>query len=225
MKYFLDSAKMEEIQYAYEYWGIDGITTNPKHVRLSGKSLRYFLEAIGQWIEDQKLAGYEKFPVSVEINPHLETWQEMQAEAQQLAALSSNFVIKIPCTEQGLIAARKLEQKGVRTNVTLVFSPSQAIPVGKLGACFVSPFVGWKENSGEDTKAYIQDIADIYRQYGFTTEIIVAALRSGKQIVDAARSGADIVTCGLDVYKESFQHPFTDYGLKVFQDAWDHTAK
>ncbi|MGL5056968.1 MAG: transaldolase family protein, partial [Fusobacteriaceae bacterium] len=124
----------------------------------------------------------------------------------------------------GLIAARKLEAKGVRTNVTLVFSPSQALPVGKLGAKFVSPFVGWKENSGEDTTQYIQDIIDIYSIYEFDTEIIVAALRNGKQIADAAKAGADIVTCGLDVYKASFEHPFTEYGLSVFRKAWDETA-
>jgi transaldolase len=114
---------------------------------------------------------------------------------------------------------------GNRTNVTLVFSPSQAIPVGKLGAKFVSPFVGWKENSGDDALEYITKIIQIYRNYGMKTEIIVAAVRNGKQIGDYAQAGADIVTCGLDVYKASFEHPFTTYGLGVFRDAWDGTAK
>ena len=149
----------------------------------------------------------------------------MVNEGIYYSGLCKNFVIKIPCTEQGLIAAKKLEEKGVRTNVTLVFSTSQAIMPGKLNCMFVSPFVGWKENSGEDCAQYIQEIVDIYHQYDFKTEIIVAALRSGKQIKDAAVAGADIVTCGLQVYKDAIEHPFTTYGLSVFRQAWDNTAK
>lgn len=225
MKYFLDSAKLNEIEYAYENYGIDGVTTNPRHIMLSGKPFLKVIEDLAQWVKEKDIVGYEKFPISVEINPNLTTWQEMVEEGEKIAAYSPNFIIKIPCIEQGLIAARKLEKKGVRTNVTLVFSPSQAIPVGKLGAKFVSPFVGWKENSGEDTAQYIQDIVDIYSIHEFETEIIVAALRNGKQIADAAKAGADIVTCGLDVYKASFEHPFTEYGLGVFRKAWDETAK
>ena len=109
--------------------------------------------------------------------------------------------------------------------MTLVFSPSQAIQAAKLGAKFVSPFVGWKENNGEDALEYISRIVKIYRNYDYRTEIIVAAVRSGKQIVDYACAGADIVTCGLQVYKDSFEHPFTSYGLGVFRDAWDSTVK
>ena len=225
MKYFLDSAKLNEIEYAYEYYGIDGVTTNPKHIMLSGKPFLTVIEDLAKWVEEKNIVGYEKFPISVEINPNLERWEDMVAEGKKIAAYSPNYIIKIPCNEQGLIAARKLELEGVRTNVTLVFSPSQAIPVGKLKAKFVSPFVGWKENSGEETREYIKDIIDIYKAHGFQTEIIVAALRNGKQIADAAKAGAHIVTCGLDVYKASFEHPFTDYGLGVFRKAWDETAK
>jgi transaldolase len=107
--------------------------------------------------------------------------------------------------------------------VTLVFSASQAIQAGRIGAKFVSPFVGWKEASGEDTHQYMKQLCDIYKEKGYKTEIIVAALRSGKQIAEAAELGADIVTCGLAVFEDSFKHPFTDYGLHVFCDAWDHT--
>ncbi len=224
MKYFLDSAKLDEIIYSYENWGIDGVTTNPKHIMLSGLPFLKAIDKIANWVSKEGLEGYNKFPVSVEINPHLSKWEEMVQAAEQIAPLSSNFVIKIPCTEQGLIAARKLEAKKIRTNVTLVFSPSQAIMPGKLGAKFVSPFVGWKESSGEDTE-YIKKIVDIYRKFHFDTEIIVAALRTGKHIAEAALTGADIVTCGLAVYQDSFKHPFTDYGIGVFQKAWDDTAK
>lgn len=217
MKYFLDSAKIDEIRYAYANWGIDGVTTNPKHIKLSGKPFLTVLKEMAAEFEGKD------FPISVEINPHLERAEEMIEEAQKIAGISNNFIIKIPCTEQGLVAARELTKKGIKTNVTLVFSPAQAIQAGRIESHFVSPFVGWKENSGEDCTQYIKDIVDIYKSYEFKTEIIVAALRNGKQIVDAAKAGADIVTCGFDVYKESFYHPFTNHGLGVFRQAWDET--
>lgn len=224
MKYFLDSAKLDEIKYAYENYGIDGITTNPKHIKLSGKAFMTVVKEIAVWIKEAGLEGMDKFPVSFEINPHLDRWQDIVEAAKEVASYSPNYVIKIPCCEQGLIAARKLEEMGIRTNVTLVFSASQAIPAAKLGAKYVSPFVGWKENSG-DSAEYIRDIVNIYKNTGYQTEIIVAAIRNGKQIVDYASMGADIVTCGLAVYQESFEHPFTAYGLKIFRDAWDGTEK
>lgn len=224
MKYFLDSAKLDEIKYAYENYCIDGITTNPKHIKLSGKPFMQCVTDVAAWLKETGLEGKD-FPISFEINPHLDTAEAFIEAAKEIAGYSKNYVIKIPCTEQGLIAAKKLEQMGIRTNVTLVFSPSQAIPVAKLGAKFVSPFVGWKENSGDDAYSYISDIVQIYRNFDYKTEIIVAAVRNGKQIADYAVLGADIVTCGLDVYKESFKHPFTSFGLDVFCDAWDNTAK
>lgn len=224
MKYFLDSAKLDEIDFAYNTFGIDGVTTNPRHIQLSGKPFKVALQDIAAWVKNHDLNGYEEFPVSVEINPHLAQASEMIAEARVISALSKNFVIKIPCTEQGLTASRKLEKEGIRTNVTLVFSPSQALPIAKNGALFVSPFVGWKEDHGDDCTQYLCDIVSIYRTYGFATEIIVAALRSSKQIVDAARLGADIVTCGLAVYQGGFEHPYTKKGLEIFQNAWDNTA-
>ncbi|QAT48792.1 transaldolase [Caproiciproducens sp. NJN-50] len=224
MKYFLDSAKLDEIKYAYENYCIDGVTTNPKHIKLSGKPFLSCVRDVASWLKESGLEGKD-FPISFEINPHLEKWEEIVNAAREVSSYSKNYIIKIPCCEQGLIAAKKLEKTGIRTNVTLVFSPSQAIPVAKLGAKFVSPFVGWKENSGDDAINYISDIVDIYRNYNYKTEIIVAAVRNGKQISDYAAIGADIVTCGLDVYRQSFEHPFTTYGLGVFRDAWDHTAK
>ncbi|MBU9727722.1 transaldolase family protein [Diplocloster modestus] len=224
MKYFLDSARLEEIEYAYDNYCIDGVTTNPKHIKMSGKPFMKVVRDIAAWIEKKGLQGIDRFPVSFEINPHLETWEEMVNAAREVSSHSPNYVIKIPCCEQGLIAAKKLEESGIRTNVTLVFSTSQAIPAGKLNAKFVSPFVGWKENSG-DSGDYIQNIIEVYKNYNFQTEIIVAAVRNGRQIGDFAAMGADIVTCGLDVYKASFEHPFTTYGLEIFRDAWDNTVQ
>lgn len=219
MKYFLDSAKIDEIRYAYQNWAIEGLTTNPRHIQMSGKP---FLTVVDELASE--FAGVKGFPISLEINPHLDDAKEMAAEGKKLAAKSANFVIKIPCTEAGLIAAKELAAEGIKTNVTLVFSASQAIQAARSGAAFVSPFVGWKENSGEETEAYIADIASIYLTYGFKTEIIVAALRNGAQIAKAAKAGAHIVTCGFDVFRSSFYHPFTDYGLDVFRKAWDNTV-
>ena len=217
MKYFLDSARIDEIRYAYEHWGIDGVTTNPRHVYASGKTFLAVIEELAQ-----QFAGTQ-IPVSVEIDPHLEHAKEIMQAAQRIATISENFVIKIACTEQGLCAARLLSQQGIGTNVTLVFSPTQAIQAARSGATFVSPFVGWKEASGEDCRQMIADIVTIYRNYQFSTEIIVAAIRNGKQIAEAAVLGAHIVTASFEVYKDSFTHPFTGHGVEVFCQAWDKT--
>ncbi|MGN0447013.1 MAG: transaldolase family protein [Acutalibacteraceae bacterium] len=225
MKYFLDSAKIDEIREAYDTFGIDGITTNPNHIMNSGKPFYEVLGELAAFVKEKGIVGWEKFPISVEINPHLDDADEMVEMGEKIASMCPNFVIKIPCTEAGITAARRLEEKNVRTNLTLVFSPTQALIAAKNKSLFVSPFIGWKENSGEDCKQYIQDIVTIYENYGLLgeTEIICAAVRTGKQITDCAVAGADIVTAGLQVYKDSFYHPFTDYGLEKFQSAWDKT--
>lgn len=226
MKYFLDSAKMDEIKYAYETFGIDGITTNPRHIMLSGKPFMTAITDIANWIKEEGLEGYEKFPVSVEINPHLDDADEMVAEAQKISAICKNFVIKIPATEAGVTAARRLEKMEIRTNVTLIFSPAQAMLPAKNGSLFVSPFIGWKEANGEDCKEYIKNIVDIYKNYGFygKTEIICAAIRTPKQIVDCAVAGADIVTTGLAVYQDAMKHAYTTQGIGTFINAWDNTV-
>lgn len=223
MKYFLDSAKLDEIDYAYKAYGIDGVTTNPRHIQASGKPFLTAITDIANWIKENNLEGIENFPVSVEINPHLEKAEDMIREAKKIAAISQNFCIKIPCNCEGLKAAKALEEEGIRTNVTLVFSPSQAIQPGRIGSLFVSPFIGWKEASGEDCSQYMSQIVNIYRVKGYTTQIIAAAVRTGKQMAEMAELDVDIITAGLAVYEESFKHPFTDYGLAKFQDAWDHT--
>ena len=223
MKYFLDSAKLNEIDYAYKAFGIDGVTTNPRHIMASGKPFLQAITDIANWIKENHLEGKDVFPVSVEINPHLDKAEDMVREGKKIAALCENFVIKIPCNVEGCKAAKMLEDEGIRTNVTLVFSTSQALQAGRIGAMFVSPFIGWKESAGEDGLNYIAEIADIYRNYGFDTEIIAAAVRSGKQISECALMGVDIVTAGLSVYEESLVDPWTDFGLAKFQDAWDNT--
>jgi transaldolase len=219
MKYFLDSGKIDEIRYAFKNWGINGVTTNPKHVKNSGKTFKAVMEELAEEFKNVE------FPISVEINPHLEKAEDMIKEAKKISKISANFVIKVPCTEQGLIAAKFLEEEGIRVNVTLVFTVSQALQAGRINAKFVSPFIGWQEATGVDCSLILEDIMLAYDNYGIKTEVIVAAVRNAKQIVEASRVGADIVTAGYEVYRESFEHPFTDKGLKIFQDAWDSTPK
>ena len=217
MKFFLDSAHVDEIRHALEFWDIDGVTTNPRHVQASGKPFLAVVQEIAALV-----AGTEK-TVSVEVDPHHTEAAAMAAEGEKLAALSPNFVIKLPASEAGFKAVRLLKERGVRANLTLVFSPVQALQAMRMGAAFVSPFIGWKESNGEDTISFIQEIAAIRDGYAFDTEIIVAAVRNGRQIVEAGLAQADIVTAGLDVFKEAFDHPYTHVGLKKFADFWDKT--
>jgi transaldolase len=217
MKFFLDSAKTDEIEYALDMWDIDGVTTNPRHVLVSGKPFLKVIAEIGEIF-----AGTDK-PISVEVNPHLDDWNEMVKEGKQLAAMSPNFVIKLPATEAGFKAVHELAADGIKSNLTLVFSPAQALQAMRMGAAFVSPFIGWKEANGEEITHFIDEVTAIRNNYGFQTEIIVAAARNARQIVNSAVTGADIVTAGMPVFQESFDHPYTDVGLGKFQSFWDET--
>ncbi len=217
MKFFLDSAKTDEIEYALTMWDIDGVTTNPRHVQVSGKPFLKVINEIALIFD-----GTEK-PISVEVNPHLDDWREMVTEGKKLAAMSPNFVIKLPATEAGFKAVYELAQEGIRTNLTLVFSAAQALQAMRMGASFVSPFIGWKESNGEEITHFIDEVSTIRNVYGFDTEIIVAAARNARQITNSAVVGADIVTAGIPVFKDSFAHPYTDVGLGKFQSFWDET--
>jgi transaldolase len=218
MKFFLDSAHVKEIDYALKMWDLDGVTTNPRHVQASGKPFLSVIQEIGSLF-----SGTDK-TVSVEVNPHHTQSDDMLVEAEKLAAMCQNFVIKLPATEAGFKTVAALKERGIRTNLTLVFSASQALQAMRMGAYFVSPFIGWKESSGEEVQEFIQDIVAIRDNYGYQTEVLVAAVRNGRQIVEAAVARADIVTAGLSVYQEAFEHPYTGVGLKRFQDFWDQTA-
>lgn len=217
MKFFLDSAKIDEIRSARELWDIDGVTTNPRHILSSGQP---FLKAIQEIARE--FEGTDK-PISVEVNPHHPTPQAIVEEAMKLAAFSKNFVIKIPATEIGFRALRMLREKEIRVNITLVFTAAQALQAARMDADYVSPFMDWKEANREEAAPLIHDIMAIYRHYNFKSELLVAAIRNGRQIVDAAIAGAHIVTAGFEVYKEAFDHPYTSLGLKRFIEAWDQT--
>jgi transaldolase len=217
MKFFLDSAHVHEIAYALEKWNLDGVTTNPRHVQASGKPFMAVIKEIGALF-----AGTDK-TVSVEVNPHHTSCPAMVEEGTKLAALCPNFVIKLPATEAGFQAVAVLKDQGIRTNLTLCFSPMQALQAMRMGAFYVSPFVGWKETNGEEIVTMIHEITAIRNNYHFTTEVLVAAVRNARQVVEAALAGADIVTAGFAVYQEGFQHPYTDMGLGRFQNFWDQT--
>jgi transaldolase len=144
-------------------------------------------------------------------------------EGVKLAAMCPNFVIKLPATEAGFKALWMLREKNIRVNLTLVFSAAQALQAARLGATYASVFVGWKEANGEEISHLVSEITRIYRNYDFKTQVLVAAIRNARQIVEAGIAGADIVTAGFDVYKDAFDHPYTAKGLKLFSDNWDAT--
>jgi transaldolase len=218
MKFFLDSAIVDEIRVALDLWNIDGITTNPRHVQASGKPFLRVVQEIGEMV-----AGTDK-TVSVQTNPaHHKDWQAIVEEGRRLALLCPNFVIKMPSTEHGFKACRVLTDEGIRCNLTLCFSAVQGLQAMRMGAYYISPFIGWKEGNGEDTDQFIEDLVEIRDNYDFDTEVLVAAVRNGRQIAFAAAVGADIVTAGYAVYQEAFAHPYTDLGLHRFQEFWDKT--
>lgn len=218
VKFFLDSALVDEIQIALDMWDIDGITTNPRHVQVSGKP---FVEAV---TEIGGLVRGTDVTVSVQTNPHNhDNWRAIVEEGQRFAALNENFIIKMPCTEHGFKACSVLDADGIRVNMTLCFSSFQALQAMRMGAFYVSPFIGWRETNGEERTQFIDECVAIKDTYDYSTEILVAAVRNGRQIVEAAVSGADIVTAGFSVYQEAFKHPYTDMGLGKFQAFWDET--
>jgi transaldolase len=218
MKFFLDSAIVDEVRHALDMWDIDGITTNPRHVQTSGKPFLRVVQEIGAMV-----VGTEK-TVSVQTNPHHHNdWQAIVAEGRMLAPLCPNFVIKMPSTEHGFKACKVLSSEGIRCNLTLCFSAVQGLQAMRMGATYISPFIGWKEGNGEDTDQFIDDLVAIRDNFAFDTEVLVAAVRNGRQIAFAAACGADIVTAGFAVYQEAFAHPYTDMGLGKFQEFWDKT--
>jgi transaldolase len=217
MQFFLDSAMVDEIEYALDTFDIDGVTTNPRHVQVSGKPFMTVIKEIAKLLE-----GTDK-TISVEVNPHIMDADEMIAEAEKLAAISPNFVIKIQCVESAFKAIKTLSENGIRVNCTLVFSAMQALQAMRSGAYYISPFIGWKETNAEETIRFIQEVVAIRDNFDFDTEIIVAAVRNGRQIVEAAVAGADIVTAGLAVYQGGFDHPYTRDGIQKFISCWDQT--
>jgi transaldolase len=214
MKFFIDTANIEEIRKAHELGVIDGVTTNPSLMAKEGKDPVKLLKEI---------CSVVKGPVSAEVVGT--TADVMLKEAKSLAAIHKNIVVKIPMIEEGLKAVRKLSGLGIRTNVTLVFSSPQALLAAKAGASFVSPFVGRLDDISHDGMALVEEIIDIYDNYMFETEIIVASVRNPLHVVEAARMGAHIATIPYAVIGQLIKHPLTDIGLAKFLKDWEKVPR
>lgn len=213
MKFFIDTANLEEIKEAHSLGILDGVTTNPSLISKEGiKSRPAFEKHI------KAICELVQGPVSAEAVST--TLEEMVAEARALAAIDPNVVVKIPMTTDGLKAAKQLSQEGVRTNVTLIFSPLQALMAAKAGASYVSPFVGRLDDVAHDGMHLIEEIVDIYSNYLFETEIIVASIRNPLHVLAAAKLGADIATIPFKVIGQLANHPLTDIGIKLFLKDW-----
>ncbi len=210
MKIFLDTANTKEIARAVELGLIDGVTTNPSLLSKEGR------EPVSQLREIIKLVHG---PVNAEVvSPDAHT---MVKEAKPLARLGKNVVIKIPMCEQGLIAVRRLADQGIKTNVTLIFSASQALLAAKAGASYVSPFVGRIDDISGNGMELIQDIVTIFDNYLFKTEIIVASIRHPVHFVQSALLGAHIATVPFNVLERLMKHPLTDKGIDTFNKDWE----
>ena len=215
MKFFVDTADINEIKDMADSGLIDGVTTNPSLILKSGKD---FLPLI------KEICGVIAGPVSAEVAST--DYDTMWKEADKLRAIADNVVVKVPLTPAGLKVCKRLSDEGTMVNVTLCFSAAQAILAAKAGAAFISPFVGRLDDIGQDGLSLIQDIVGIYDNYqDFETEVLVASVRNPMHIVEAAKIGADVVTCPSSVIKQLYNHPLTDKGLAAFVDDWKKTGQ
>jgi len=210
MKFFIDTANIEEIKKAKELGMLDGVTTNPT---LVSKEDRDFEELI------KEICSIADGPVSAEV---VSTDSEgMIKEARELAKLADNIVVKIPLIKEGLKAVRTLTGDGIKTNVTLCFSAIQALMAAKAGAAYISPFVGRLDDISQKGMDLVEQILVIYENYGFDTEVIVASIRNPLHVLDAALMGADIATIPYKVMEQLIKHPLTDIGLEKFLADWE----
>ncbi len=214
MKFFIDTANIEEIKKANELGLLDGVTTNPSLVSKEGREFKELITEI---------CGIVDGPVSAEV---VSTDAEgMVAEARELAKIADNIVIKIPLIKEGLKAVKILSSEGIKTNVTLCFSAVQALMAAKAGADYISPFVGRLDDLGQVGMELIEQIVTIYEAYGYETEIIVASIRNPLHVLDAATMGADIATIPYKVMEQLIKHPLTDIGLANFLKDWEKQSK
>lgn len=210
MKFFIDTANLQEIQEAVALGLVDGVTTNPTLLSKEKEKPRELIKKICRLVEG---------PVSAEVVSEKAT--DMVKEAQSLAKISQNIAVKIPMTADGLQAVKKLSALGIPTNVTLIFSPLQALLAAKAGATYVSPFVGRLDDIAQDGMEMVGQIVTIFNNYGFETEIIVASIRHPVHVLQAALMGADIATVPYKVLLQLVKHPLTDQGIQKFLEDWN----
>lgn len=209
MKFFIDTANVEEIKKASALGMVDGVTTNPSLVSKEGREFKGLIKEI---------CGIVDGPVSAEVVSV--DADGMVSEARDLVKIADNIVVKIPLLEEGLKAVKILSEEGIRTNVTLCFSPMQALMAAKAGAAYISPFVGRLDDISHQGMELVEQIITIYDNYGFETEVIVASVRNPLHVVDAALMGADIATIPYKVISQLVKHPLTDIGLEKFLADW-----
>ena len=213
MKFFIDTANIEEIQKAWELGVIDGVTTNPSLISKEKKEPVALFKEICAIVDG---------PISAEVIGTKA--DEMVKEAENLVKIHENIVVKIPIIEEGLKAVKRLTAAGIKTNVTLIFSPGQALLAAKAGATYVSPFVGRLDDISHNGMDIVADIRTIYENYDFDTEIIVASIRNPLHVIEAALIGADIATIPYSVIGQLIKHPLTDIGLEKFLKDWENAT-
>ena len=214
MKFFIDTANLDEIKQAVEMGMVDGVTTNPSLIAKESKPFEQILTEITALVDG---------PISAEV-VSLDA-EGMVAEGRKLAAIHPNIVVKIPMITEGLKAVRRLAMDGIKTNVTLVFSSSQALLAAKAGASFVSPFVGRLDDISQNGMELVQDVLTIFDNYGYATEIIVASVRHPMHVVESALIGAHVATIPFKVIAQLAKHPLTDLGMKQFLADWEKRVK
>ena len=214
MKFFIDTANVNEIKEAETLGILDGVTTNPSLVSKEGKDFLTILKEITEIVDGPISAEV----VSVDYNGIIK-------EAHDLAKIHTNIVVKVPLIKEGLKAVKTLSDEGIKTNVTLCFSPSQALLAAKAGATYISPFVGRLDDISHNGMDLIEQIVTIYRNYDFETQVLVASIRHPLHLVEAAMMGADVATMPFDVINKLFNHPLTDIGLENFLSDWKKTQK
>ncbi len=214
MEIFIDTANLDEIRKVVELGVVSGVTTNPSLIAKEGRDFRQTVLEICEIIDG---------PISAEVvSPDADG---MVKEAEELAGWSPNIVIKVPITMEGLKAVKRLSEKGIKTNVTLIFSPNQALLAARAGATYVSPFVGRLDDASHDGMQLVRDIAEIYAIYGIETQIIAASIRHPLHVIEAAKAGADIATIPYKVIEQMVKHPLTDIGIERFLADWAKVPK
>lgn len=210
MKFFIDTANIDEIREINDWGVICGVTTNPSLIAKEGRDFKEVIKEITSIVDG---------PISAEVIS-LEC-DGMVKEAKELVKIHPNIVIKIPMTKEGLKAVSVLSKENIKTNVTLVFSPSQALLAARAGASYVSPFVGRMDDIGNEGMAIIKDIKEIFENYNISTEIIAASIRHPMHVIQAAKAGSDIATIPYSVFVQMVKHPMTDLGIEKFLKDWE----
>jgi transaldolase len=211
MKFFIDTANLEQIKEAYDMGVLDGVTTNPSLMAKEG--IKGTENQRQHYIDICNIVNGD---VSAEVIAT--DYEAMVKEGEELAGLNQHIVVKVPCTADGIKAIKTLTQKGIRTNCTLVFSVGQALLAAKAGATYVSPFVGRLDDISEDGIALVGKIVEVYRYYGYATQVLAASIRHTAHIIQCLEVGADVATCPLAAIKGLLNHPLTDAGMKKFME-------